>query len=120
MHNSPASTSQVLELLATPSLPGATLLKSTNSPSPNSYQLLTVPYVGMGLCSRLPILCWNFFGLSLHRSYVCYHNGYEFICAIALLCPENTTSLKLFTLSGPYILSTTSSPVSPKPWEVGV
>lgn len=73
-------------------------------------QLKIAYWVGVGLCGFLPFSMFIFFPLlSLQRSCACCYSLCEFICvSSALLCLENTVSLKAVTTSCSYNLSISS------------
>lgn len=57
---------------------------------------------GMRFCLTLSSPCWDWSVLGIHRSHACCHNCREFICATALLCPEETFFLWSSTASAPF------------------
>lgn len=66
-----------------------------------------------GLHSSLPMTPrWDLSGLNLLNCCACCPNHYEFICATALLCSEDTS---LVFASGFYIFTTLSSVKVPEP-----
>lgn len=69
------------------SLPGTTVAEKTISPSPRSHQSSTLPQLEVELCAQLWSPCWGVAGL---RSCTCCHNHCEIICAVVLLCPEDS------------------------------
>lgn len=113
---------------------GATLIKKTDFPSPGNYQLPRAPHLWVGLFAHLPFPCWYLLPcLSLLKSCVlsgnqnslesdlytcaCCYKHCECLCANALLCVENTTSLWSATASGSYCLSALFSTMISEPWK---
>lgn len=81
------------------SLSEVTSLEKTDCPSQSSYQLLTAHHLELGQhdCHLSPAGILS--GLIVRRSCACYHNLCEFLCATALLFPENTGLLRLLKTS---------------------
>jgi hypothetical protein len=67
--------------------------------------------------SSFPLHAGIFSVLTLYTSCACCHNCCDFICATSLLWPSNTVSLKSFTTSGSYNLSTASPAMISELWE---
>jgi hypothetical protein len=65
--------------------PGVTPLHKGDSSSPGSYQMPTVPQLGMGFHAYLPLSILGFcLAEACLRSCLHCHNSPEFICATAL------------------------------------
>lgn len=80
--------------------------KVNSSSANNRIFLPTSPFPSAGTSS----------GLSLHRSYACCHNCYEFICVTVCLYPENTISLKSAVTSDSQSCLVPSFLKIPGPW----
>lgn len=91
-------------------LPRARTLKKGDSSFPWSYQLLISN--GWAVVPTFPLQIGSV--LSFHAFCSWCHNCCEFICAIALLCPEGSISPWSPTATGSYYFSVPSSAMIPE------
>lgn len=61
-------------------------VRSFKKTTRGSYQLLTTPPLRVECCAHLPSSCWVCSALNINRSCVCYHNLFEYTCAVSLSC----------------------------------
>lgn len=88
------------------------------SPYASNYEMPIAPLLSVGgFMTTSPFHAEILSGLSLHRCCACCHNYSKFIYTVALLCPENTRSLKFSSTSPSYhILTPHSSKISGPMW----
>ena len=67
------------------------------------FQKAAIP-ISRGGTSHFPLHAGIFSDYNFHKSCACCHNCYKFMCAVALLCLENTVPLESGTASVSYIL----------------
>lgn len=81
-------------------------LTSASNSSSRSEIVCPTPFLHVGI--------WS--GLQLHRSFTGYQNYLALTCAAALLCPKAPVSLQASSTSGSYVLSASSSTMTPYSW----
>lgn len=79
-----------------------TLQEKTDFLFVNGCQLEITSGSRFGVTSNLPLIAVTPFDLDLCRCYVCYHDLWEFICTLVLLCLGDTASLASFISTGSY------------------